>query len=126
MITSSLPLDIKELLTVHIESVGQLEALYQFFKNPKSQWSALSLSRELRNNETFAKRQIECFLRSQFIIKTTDESYIYSPENEELHQTITHLFNVYSSHQVAVISFIYEKPTDKLKGFADAFKLKKD
>lgn len=126
MANSSLPLDIKELLTDHIESVGQLEALLLFYRNPERTWNANSLSRELRNNETFAKRQIECFLQSGFIRESGEDQYIYSPNTEKLRAAINHLYEVYSEFQVAVISYIYEKPTDKLKGFADAFKLKKD
>lgn len=125
MATSRLPIDIKELLTEHIDSVGQLEVLLVFFNNKDRSWSALTMSLELRSHETIVRQQMAKLLTSGFIKETGNSEYIYSPM-ENLAKRVELLARAYREMSVAVIAFIYEKPTDKLKGFADAFKLKKD
>lgn len=125
MATSRLPIDVKELLTDHIDSVGLLEVLLVFFNNQNVEWTSASMSLELRSHETIAKIQIQKLLANGFIRENAKEHFIYSP-NDTLHKKVESLSHAYKEMSVAVIAFIYEKPTDKLKGFADAFKLKKD
>ncbi len=124
--TSRLPIDVKELLTNHIDSVGQLEVLLIFFNNPDKNWSPVSISQELRTNVTSAANQMAKLAANGFIKNVSGDLYIYDPTTEELRMKVDHLHLAYKEMSVAVISFIYEKPSDKLKGFADAFKLKKD
>lgn len=126
MATSSLPLDIKNLLTECIESVSQLEALFAFYKTPGEQWTVASLSKELRSNETSAARQIMHLVKFGFIKQIDEQHFIYSPSTDKLSADVENLHRTFQEKSVAVIAYLYEKPTDKLKGFADAFKIKKD
>ena len=125
MATSRLPIDVKDLLTDHIDSVGHLEVLLTFFNNQNRTWTASAMSLELRSHETIVRQQMEKLLEAGFIKKNHNNEYSYSP-SEKLHTRVDLLCRTYKEMSVAVIAFIYEKPTDKLKGFADAFKLKKD
>lgn len=126
MPTSRLPLDIKSFLTDHIESVSQLEMLFLFYKDPLRKWTISNLSMELRSNTTSCTNQIHYFIERRFIKKIENEdAYIFLP-SEDFKEKVKHLYETYTEKQVAVISYIYEKPTDKLKVFADAFKIKKD
>lgn len=125
MATSRLPIDVKELLTSHIDSVGQLEVLLAFFNNKDRAWTPLSLSQELRSHETITRQQMAKLSDAGFIKLNSANEYVYSP-TETLNARVELLSRMYREMSVAVIAFIYEKPTDKLKGFADAFKLKKD
>lgn len=123
--TSRLPLDIKRLLTEQIDSVNQLEVLLVFFNNKSRSWNANTMSHELRSHETITKHQLQKLCEDGFLKDTGNGEYTYAP-TEELDQKVELLNVTYKEMPVAVIAFIYEKPTDKLKGFADAFKLKKD
>jgi predicted transcriptional regulator len=124
---SSLPLEIKTLLTECIETVSQLEALFAFYKNPLNKWTVASLSKELRSNETQAANLILHLERNGFIKKEDSaEIYSYSPRDPLLAKNVELLHETFQQRSVAVIAFLYEKPKDKLKGFADAFKFKKD
>lgn len=125
MATSRLPLDIKELLTNHIDSVGHLEVLLHFFTHQNQAWTPSSISQELRSHETITRHQMDKLVASGFLKKSAEENYLYSPD-EKLAPQVESLHRTYREMSVAVIAFIYEKPTDKLKGFADAFKIKKD
>lgn len=125
MATSRLPIDIKELLTNHIDSVGQLEVLLMFFNQPDRTWNPSTMSQELRSHETIVRQQMEKLATSGFLKADIHANYTYSP-TPELAEKVENLNRTYREMSVAVIAFIYEKPTDKLKGFADAFKIKKD
>lgn len=126
MSTSRLPVDVKELLTNHIDSVGQLEVLLIFFNHPEKEWSPVSISQELRTNVTSAANQMAKLASTGFIKNVSGDLYVYDPVTEALRHKVEQLQHSYKEMSVAVISFIYEKPSDKLKGFADAFKIKKD
>lgn len=125
MTTSRLPIDVKTLLTDHIDSVGQLEALLVFFNNPTTLWTASSLSFELRSHETMMAQQLITLRKSGFIDELRDGEFALT-KDEKVLKKISLLRDAYKEMSVSVIAFIYEKPNDKLKGFADAFKFKKD
>lgn len=126
MPTSSLPLEVKDILTNYIESVAQLEVIFLFYKNNQTPWSVPQISKELRSSDASAAKQVTLLLRLGLIKTTDDDHYVYSPSTEKLRESIEKLYEVFQVKQVAVISFLYDKPNDKLKGFADAFKLRKD
>ena len=124
--TSRLPIDVKELLTNHIDSVGHLEVLLVFFNNQEKTWTPQTLSQELRSHETSVTKHMAKLTTGGFIKNVAGDHYIYAPETIELRAKTELLHQAYKEMSVAVIGFIYEKPSDKLKGFADAFKIKKD
>ena len=105
--------------------MGHLEVLLHFFTHQSRSWSPAAMSQELRSHETIIRQQMDKLVSSGFLKKNADDNYLYSP-NEALASQVENLNKTYREMSVAVIAFIYEKPTDKLKGFADAFKIKKD
>ena len=126
MPTSRLPIDIKLLLTESIDSVAHLEVLLMLFQNPTKLWDADAVGKELRSNRTAATIQLENLARQGFLKSTDSKNFRYETENQELNKKVEQLVQLYQEKPVAIISCIYERPTDKLKGFADAFKIKKD
>lgn len=126
MATSRLPLDIKSFLIESIDSVAHLEVLLMLFSNPGKVWSADNVSKESRSNITAATLQLEGLARNGLLKSTDSKSYIFEPTDPQIKDIVKRLFDLYHDSPVAVVTCIYEKPTDKLKGFADAFKLKKD
>lgn len=125
MDTSRLPVDIKQLLTDHIFSVSQLEMLFLFHENNDKKWNTETISRELRSNPSAALQLLQK-LHSQGFIKVCETGeYVYAPSSD-LKGVVERIHTVYKERPAAVISYLYEIPSDKLKGFADAFKFKKD
>jgi hypothetical protein len=104
--------------------VGQLELLLVFFNNKNRSWTVPQLSQELRSHDTIVKIHTQKLIAHGFV-KEVDGKFTYAPA-VDLNHKVEQLCESYKDMSVAVIAFIYEKPTDKLKGFADAFKLKKD
>lgn len=124
MPTSRLPLDIKDFLTEHIDSVGQLEILFLLLDRQGSEWTVQKLSNELRSNQTVINNHLSHLIAHKLITKT-DNGYVYDLQGEE-DERVRKLHASYKEMPVSVIAFLYEKPKDKLKSFADAFKFKKD
>lgn len=126
MATSRLPLDIKSFLIESVDSVAHLEVLLMLYSNPNKDWSAELVSRESRSNMTAATQQLESLARNGLLKISDSKTYKFQPTNPDMHELVKRLFDIYHDAPVAVVTCIYEKPTDKLKGFADAFKIKKD
>lgn len=126
MPTSSLPLDIKNFLIECIDSVSHLEVLLMLYAEPKRSWNALAISREMRSNMTSASNHLEDLFKKGFLAQDSEKHFHYHPTSKELEEKVKLLSDIYHEKPVAVITAIFERPNDKLKGFADAFKLKKD
>lgn len=122
-----IPENVKQFLTNCIESVGQLEVLFFFLASPQKEFDSSLISKELRSHPTSALNQMIHLSEHGVLKKTKDpDLFIYSPKNSDLHETITRLYKEFHEKPVKIISFLYDKPQDKLKDFANAFKLKKD
>lgn len=122
---NAIPQDIRNFLTDCIETVSQLELLLFIFENKNKAWNAESISRELRTHPAMAQKQMD-ILFAKGILAKDDEGYSYWPQTPKLENNITQLFALYHERPVTIVTFIFTKPEDKLKGFADAFKFKKD
>lgn len=121
-----LPLDIREFLYKYIHSVSLLDTLFLFYKNPARRWTAERLNSELRTNIQSANNQIQHLIRSGLILQDEDESFYFYCEKAEMSKTLADLYHLYQERPVTIITFIYEKPSAVVKGFADAFKLTKN
>lgn len=122
---SGLPQDIRNFLTDCIETVSQLELLFIFYENKTRTWTATSISKELRTHASMALKQMDV-LQSKGILKKENDQFSYAPQSEKIDENISKLHELYRERPVAIVTFIYTKPEDKLKGFADAFKFKKE
>jgi hypothetical protein len=52
--------------------------------------------------------------------------YRYEPKTPDLDRIVGALEQIYKERRVSVISAIYESPVDKVRTFADAFRLRKE
>lgn len=125
MATSRLPEEIKTLLSTHVESLGHLEVLLYLYNHATQVWNAQTLSKELRNHPTNTAHHLKR-LTDQGFLKCENNWCSYGPKTPELEEATRKLNDSFKDMPVAMIASIYEKPNDTLRGFADAFKLKKD
>lgn len=125
-VETSIPQHLKEFLIECIESVSQLELLLIIFKTQNKKWNAAAMAREMRTHPSTALKQMNILSDKGILRKESEDTFIYTPENSELHKKLVDLSELYNERPVAIVTFIYKSPTEKLKGFADAFKFKKD
>lgn len=123
---NSLPQDIRDFLSEFIDSVSQLEILLMCSSEPQTAFSPEDISKNLRTHPMTAQKQLQSLVDKGLLASISDHKFIFRPKELELKDLIYKLASSYKIKPVAVVTFIYDKPTDKLKGFADAFKFKKD
>lgn len=123
-----LPEDVRALIVELIDSVVQLEVLLLLHSDPDRAWSSDQLARELRIDARAAEQQL-AILCSRGLLRCPEQapqSYQYAPRSPALHQAVGGLQRAYTDRRVTVIGMIYSKPTDALRSFADAFRIRKE
>jgi hypothetical protein len=123
-----IPEKVRRFIVDHINSVESLEILLLLFADAGREWNASEVSRTLYTRLESAAAQLQALHRAKLLLAIEGgESPKYrfhaaSPEAD----TVVELEKIYKARRVSVISFIYSKPTDPLRAFSDAFRLRKD
>jgi hypothetical protein len=110
----------------YIDSVAELEILALLKNFPELIWTSASISLELRSSDLGASRNLQQLVRKGLISQDI-EHFFYAPNTEELLSALDLTLLAYQDRRVSVITAIYSKPAQRIKIFADAFKIgKKD
>jgi predicted transcriptional regulator len=119
---------VQRFITAHIDSLEKLEVLLLLRNRAEREWTAAEVSQELRITESSASMRLMDLAGRGLLLdnRASPPAYRYSPADSEDVQSVTELAGVYGSKRVSVISFIFSRPLDKVRGFADAFLIKKD
>ncbi len=128
MTHSGLTSEVQDFLAKHIHSVEQLEVLLLLYGNPNREWSAEAVSQELRIPAASASERLDnlCALNLLDVRTASDVVFKFNPRDGKLLQAVRALSEAYRTHRVAVITAIFTKPSEPLRDFANAFRLKKD
>ncbi|MCP3168833.1 hypothetical protein [Myxococcus qinghaiensis] len=128
MSDAGLPPRVQRFITTHIDSLEKLEVLLLLRAHPGREWTASSVSLELRITELSAAARLTDLTARKLLVSDGGAAPVYrfSPASSEDAQAVTELAAVYGARRVSVISFIFSRPLDKVRGFAEAFVLKKD
>lgn len=138
MTDADCPQPVQAFIASNIDSVVQLEVLLLLYATPDRSWTGDLIGRELRIDPAWVETQL-AQLCSRGLLQCTDGAYQYKPATPALHDAVVGLAKAYADRRVTVISLIYSKPptppppttpmetpTDPLKSFLDAFRLRKD
>lgn len=128
MSNGGLPENVKSFIAGHIDSAVQLELLLLMFQTQGRLWDAAAICAELKIDAGWAATQL-AYLCEKGLLRSNDgpnSVYEYAPRTEELGAAVAELASVYADRRVSVISLIYSRPSDNLRAFADAFRLRKD
>lgn len=128
MRASDLPEEVRRLIADHIDSVEQLEILLLLYQHPERTWDAEAVARELRIASISAGERLEDMAQSGLLARKDGKpvEYRYAPESESLDAAVRGLSTAYSERRVTVINLIFSKPVDKIRTFADAFRIRRD
>lgn len=119
--------EVKQFITDHINSLEQLEVLLLLQRNQSKEWTADMVARELRiDPNSAASRLADLYERRLLNFKPSNSPplYWYEPITRTLERVVSDLARLYPDHRVSIINLIFSKPIDKIKTFADAFKLR--
>ena len=122
------PESVKQFLLEHISSVAQLEMLLLLRRRPDHQWTSAEVSKALYTSPDTVAEQLQELHRQRLLAvsESPDVGYRYWPATPDLDAQVNELDTAYRERRVAVITAIYSRPLDKVRTFADAFKLRKD
>jgi hypothetical protein len=121
------PADIKQFIADQIDSVAELELLLLLRNDPSKEWTPQEAGKALYASADGISMQMAALHSKRLLAAGTGEpTYVYRPANAELSGQVDRLADLYCHRRVAVITAIYTKPIDKIRSFADAFRLRKD
>ena len=104
-----------------------LEILLSLFARPAEESSPEDVSRALCTSLESATARLSELQQARLLVSISTEppKYRFNTDSPEA-SLVALLEKTYRERRVSVISFIYSKPSDPLRAFSDAFRLRKD
>ena len=120
--------DVQRFIEQHIRSVAQLELLLLLRTTSQQPWSPDDLAREMRVEPWWAQAELLNLCQRGLVEKLGDSPprYRYQPRADELERAVTDVAQAFLLHRVRVIEVIYRQPSEQIRAFADAFRLRKE
>ena len=123
---------VKQFLADHVDSVMHLEVLLLLAGQAGKVWTASELAQQLRIDVAWVDAQLRALVAGG--LASVDDAgpggagpgFRYAPRTAELGATVDELARAYADRRVTVIGLIFSKPVDKIRSFADAFRLRKE
>jgi len=129
-LTDEIPDNVRTLIASHINSVVQLELLLLLHATPDRARSTADIGQELRIDPGWVLAQLRELVAAGLVVTTADgppPSFRYWPSRPELHDAVQGLAIAYAQRRVKIISLIFAAPpTDPIRSFTDAFRLRKE
>lgn len=109
------------LLSRHFRSVEKLE-IALLLRRTRSGWNGPSVAHELRIDARSAADRLE-ELSGDGFLRRDDDAYVYDAP-ADVDRDVEQLARCYAERRVSVITAMFSQPTDHLRMFAEAFRLK--
>jgi hypothetical protein len=116
--------DVLRFIRTAIRSVWALELLLLLRRDPARAWSVEALIRELRGSAGIVAGAMTELVAAG-LVAAADDAFRYQPQSAELDALVGATAAAYAEYPVAVTQAIFTAPSDKIRLFADAFRLKK-
>lgn len=125
--SSGIPPEVLDLIALHIDSVEQLEVLLLLHGTRDRSWTPAAASEELRTNESSTRERLADLAHHGLVaLDRPPDQYRYLPRTPEQARAVAGLAEAYATRRVSVITHIFAKPLDKIRSFADAFRLRRE
>jgi len=112
---------VRKLITQRIDSIEQLEVLLLMREHRERGWTVEAISDHLRSSVMSVGGRLKLLVQHG-LIDHSNGSYRYAAAGE-IDDTVGQLAQAYVEHRFSVIELIFDKPSDKLRVFADAFRV---
>jgi hypothetical protein len=117
------PVDVRDFILRHIDSVSQLEGLLLLRANPDKVWNAADAAARVYANDQEITDLFERLGAEGFFIRQ-DDGYRYDGNNPA-DAVVGRLAKEYAHRLIPITNMIHAKPR-RIRQFADAFKFKRD
>jgi len=118
--------EVKEFIAACIRSVWALELLLFLRRNSAHSWSIEALTKELRSSSFVVSEVLAGFKQAGLVSEEADGSVRYAPAASHLDRAVEQIAIAYAVKPLAVSKEVLAAGSDKIRTFADAFRLKKD
>ncbi len=108
-----------------INSTWALELLLLMRRQRPRAFQPEELVLALRGTNTLVNTCLDQLLKSGLVARNEAGEWLYAPASPALEELVAQLESAYAEKPVSVINAIVASPNDRLKSFADAFKLPK-
>jgi hypothetical protein len=108
-----------------IESVEGLEMLFLLHTTKERWWTANEIDAELRSSPLAVQERLDSLEKRGLVKRDENGSYCFNEGSPDA-QLVTELAAEFARRPFTIMNFILKNPTDKIRTFADAFRLKKD
>lgn len=116
--------DVLKFVRSHFPSVWTLEILILLCDSRGSGWSNERLVRESRSSAIAVSAAVKVLEQMGFVIEDAPGVYRYQPASPELEILAAEVRALYASKPTAVVNAIFGGSNEKLRIFAEAFRLK--
>jgi hypothetical protein len=118
------PNAVRELIATRIDSIPELEAILLLRDNASRSWTADEAGQRLYVSTPVAAHVLAQLHRRGLVAKD-GETYRYEPQSEALSAAVAQLAVAYSQHLIEVTNIVHSKPSQSVRDFANAFRLRK-
>jgi hypothetical protein len=120
--------DLRSFIQETIPTLDAAELLLLLALNPDSQYrvgAAVEAMRPTVIAELAAWRYLQQFQARGLVAARENDAFQYAPATPELDLAVRALTRVYNERPVTLVRVIYAPKDEKIRSFADAFRLKK-
>jgi hypothetical protein len=125
----ALPADVERFLVEHIDSIAQLEILHLVSASGATVYTAAAVARAIGVDVVWASTELQN-LADRGLLQPNENgnapSFRFAPRTPELAETVGRVLRAFQERRVTVIDLVANKPSRHIRGFADAFRLRKD
>lgn len=107
-----------------VRTVWSLELLILLRRDRSRSWTEAELVRELRASTTSIAQALAAFETAGLITRSADGLLSYAPASAALDLICERLEKIYQERPLAVVNAIMAAPDERLRSFADAFRIK--
>jgi len=107
-----------------IDRLETLDLLLLLQSTSGRAWTVRQLSDEMRSSVLAAESALAVLL-AQGLVAKEDETYRFRPITPELEESTRRLAACYRERRTAVIAVIFSRPSEAVRSFAEAFRIKK-
>ena len=121
--------DVERFLVEHIDSIAQLEILGLLYAEPETARTAAAVARVIGVDPAWAATELGRLVGRGLVAPATNggnPAYRFSPRDPALGETVERVLEAFRERRVTVVDLVASKPSPHIRGFADAFRWRKD
>jgi hypothetical protein len=126
---TDIPHRIQQFISVHIQSLEELEILLLLLDNPRKEWGTLAICSALLMERPIAETALVNLENSALVFKRTvadEQLYRINSTKPDQVATLNEVAQWYATHRLKIITLICRQPLNRLQSFADAFRFRKE